>query len=98
MDDELDLAHEADMAALMRQQLRDNISPEDAREECAEIDARNAWMEGADLDDGEYDEDEDFECPQCWGDGRDPDSDYLLPCPVCQSEQCAPPAMPTKDE
>lgn len=67
MSEERDLAHEADMQALMRQQLRDNISAEEAAEECAEIDARNAWMEGADLDDGddgmgdpdEYDFDDD---------------------------------------
>lgn len=61
--EERDLAHEADMRALMAQQLRDNISAEEAAEECAEIDARNAWMEGADLDDGddfldEYPEDD----------------------------------------
>lgn len=59
-----DLAHEADMDRLRREQLRADISPEEAEEECAEIEARAAWMEGADLDDGsellgdadEYDE------------------------------------------
>lgn len=35
--------------------------------------------------DGEDDFDE--ECPRCHGDGRDPWSDYLLPCPACQGEQ-----------
>lgn len=85
-DDERDLAHEADMEALMRQQLRDNISAEEAAAECAEIDARNEWMEGADLmgDPDEYDFDV---CPRCHDDGRDPYSDYLLPCPECQGEQ-----------
>lgn len=91
---ERDLAHEADMRELMRQQLRDNITPEEAAEECAEIEPRAACMEGADLDDGadllgdpdEYDE-EDFVCERCRDDGRDPYSDYLLPCPVCQREQ-----------
>jgi hypothetical protein len=34
--------------------------------------------------DDDYDEPE---CPRCHGDGRDPWSDYLLPCPVCQGEQ-----------
>lgn len=90
--EERDLAHEADMRALMKQQLRDNISPEEAAEECAEIDARNGWTDDDDLmgDPDEYDEDygeEELDCPQCWGDGRDPDADYLLPCPVCQGEQ-----------
>ncbi len=61
--EERDLAHEADMEALRREQLRADISPEEAAEECAEIEARNAWMEGADLDDGddfldEYPEDD----------------------------------------
>ena len=88
--EERDLAHEADMRALMTQQLRDNISAEEAAEECAEIDARNAWMEGADLDDGEDlmgDPDEYDFCQHCLDDGMDPDCDYLLPCPVCQGEQ-----------
>lgn len=64
MTEERDLAHESDMRKLMQQQLRDDISPEEAAEECAEIEARAVWMEGADLDDGsellgdpdEYDE------------------------------------------
>lgn len=51
--EERDLAHEADMERLRREQLRADISPEEAAEECAEIEARAAWMEGADLDDGE---------------------------------------------
>jgi hypothetical protein len=63
-DSERDLAHEADMERLRRDQLRADISPEEAAAECAEIEARAAWMEGADLDDGsellgdpdEYDE------------------------------------------
>ncbi len=91
---ERDLAHEADMEKLRREQLRADISPEEAAEECAEIEARAAWMEGADLDDGsdllgdpdEYGE-EDFTCERCRDDGRDPYTDYLLPCPECQGEQ-----------
>lgn len=35
---ERDLAHEADMAALRREQLRADISVEEANEECAELD------------------------------------------------------------
>jgi hypothetical protein len=27
------------------------------------------------------------ECPRCDGDGMDPLTDYLLPCPLCQGEQ-----------
>ena len=30
---------------------------------------------------------DDVECPLCHGDGMDPWNDYLLPCPLCQSEQ-----------
>ena len=36
------------------------------------------------------DSDEPFdepECERCKGDGMDPWSDYLLPCPLCQGEQ-----------
>lgn len=92
MTEERDLAHEADMERLRREQLRADISPEEAAEECAEIEARDAWMEGADLDDGEdlmgdpdeYDMDG---CPHCNDDGTDPMTDWLLPCPVCQGEQ-----------
>lgn len=91
---ERDLAHEEGMERLMRQQLRDNISPEEAAEECAEIEAPAGWMEGADMDDGadllgdpdEYWEEEGT-CDRCHGDGRDPQCDYLLPCPACQGEQ-----------
>ena len=36
---------------------------------------------------GEDHEEEDLhepdECPHCHGDGRDPMTDYLLPCPLC---------------
>jgi len=40
-------------------------------------------------EDFEYEDeyDEEPECPRCEGDGRDPLSDYLLPCPLCQGEQ-----------
>ena len=31
----------------------------------------------------EDDQAESAECARCHGDGRDPWSDYLLPCPVC---------------
>jgi len=84
MPEERDLAHEADMRALMTQQLRDNINAEEAAEECAEIDARNGWTDDDDFmgDPDEYDI-----CQHCLDDGMDPDCDYLLPCPVCQGEQ-----------
>lgn len=32
-------------------------------------------------------DDDDALCERCKGDGRDPMTDYLLPCPACQSEQ-----------
>ncbi|MBT2326059.1 hypothetical protein J7E62_27395 [Variovorax paradoxus] len=61
---ERDLAGEATEREAYLRRLRADISPEEAAEECAEIEARAAWMEGADLDDGadlmgdpdEYDE------------------------------------------
>jgi hypothetical protein len=34
-----------------------------------------------------YEYDDDFTCDRCHGDGRDPWTDYLLPCPTCQGEQ-----------
>ncbi|MFA5386828.1 MAG: hypothetical protein WC322_00315 [Candidatus Paceibacterota bacterium] len=34
----------------------------------------------------DYEDFEDHECPRCHGDGRDPWSDYLLPCPECSAE------------
>lgn len=42
--------------------------------------------------DGDWDDDRDeevdeFVCDWCHGDGRDPMTDYLLPCPACQGEQ-----------
>ena len=45
-----------------------------------------------DRTDNEDDDYEDYEleddlCPRCDGDGRDPWTDYLLPCPYCQTEQ-----------
>jgi hypothetical protein len=88
MTDERDLAHEADMRALMRQQLRDNISPEEAEAELADRDAEQ------ELGDEDFmgDPDEHYFCPRCRDDGMDPDCDYLLPCPVCQGEQ-PPPAL-----
>lgn len=57
--EERDLAHEADMERLRREQLRADISPEEAAEELAErdhraeLEDRAAWREGADLDDGD---------------------------------------------
>ena len=30
---------------------------------------------------------EDWVCDRCHGDGADPWTDYLLPCPACQGEQ-----------
>jgi excinuclease UvrABC ATPase subunit len=31
--------------------------------------------------------DDEGECDRCKGDGCDPMTDYLLPCPACQGEQ-----------
>lgn len=31
--------------------------------------------------------DDDTDCERCHGDGMDPWSDYLFPCPLCQGEQ-----------
>ena len=39
-------------------------------------DADEVWMD----DEGNW-------CDRCHGDGRDPWTDYLLPCPACQGEQ-----------
>jgi hypothetical protein len=33
------------------------------------------------------DEDDEPECARCHGDTRDPQNDYMLPCPMCQGEQ-----------
>lgn len=39
-------------------------------------------------DDHEIDDDDSEPvCSHCNGDGRDPYTDYLLPCPICQGEQ-----------
>ena len=38
-------------------------------------------------EDSGYDDEE--PCELCHGDGRDPYTDYLLPCPHCQGEQTA---------
>lgn len=56
--EERDLAHEADMRALMRQQLRDNISPEEAEAELADWDAEQEMLDDNHLmgDPDEYDE------------------------------------------
>jgi hypothetical protein len=60
-DNERDLAHEADMRALMRQQLHDNISVEEANEDWEEAQAnrplRDEWDDQDTLD-WEYDLDE----------------------------------------
>lgn len=37
--------------------------------------------------DESWPDDDDALCERCKGDGRDPMTDYLLPCPACQSEQ-----------
>ena len=72
MIEERDLAHEADMERLQREQLRADVGPED----------------GDDLlgDPDEYDYDEPV-CARCHGDGMDPWNDYLLDCPECQGRQ-----------
>ncbi len=46
-----------------------------------------------DIDDHTPEEEDDYDvtdeptCKRCHGDGRDPWTDYLLPCPECQGEQ-----------
>lgn len=70
--EERDRAHEADMARLRREQLRADISPEDAAAECAEIEERAVWRDGADLDD--YDD--------LMGDPDEYDEHYC----ICQAE------------
>ncbi|RZJ07661.1 MAG: hypothetical protein EOP39_15770 [Rubrivivax sp.] len=37
----------------------------------------------------DYGYDDEESCELCHGDGRDPYTDYLLPCPHCQGEQTA---------
>lgn len=39
------------------------------------------WMAGRWPDDDEWDDEP--ECMHCHGDGRDPFTDYLMPCPEC---------------
>ncbi len=43
------------------------------------------------MTDEEYGDDPDYQeetpCDHCDGDGMDPMTDYLLPCPFCQGEQ-----------
>lgn len=39
-------------------------------------DTSDSWLD----DDGE-------QCERCGGDGRDPYTDYLLPCPDCMGDQ-----------
>lgn len=88
--EERDLAHEADMERLRREQLRAEFSPDEAATLRAEMEDRARWMDGADLDDSsellgdpdEYDEEEPV-CQRCHGDGMDPWNDYLLECPEC---------------
>lgn len=69
MSEERDLAHEADMRALMRKQLCDDISPEEAAEECRLLDEKEGQEPLAEWDDWDtlnqeyeldhyYDEDE----------------------------------------
>lgn len=45
----------------------------------------------------DYGYDDEESCELCHGDGRDPYTDYLLPCPHCQGEQTAlmPPDFPS---
>lgn len=81
-----DLAHEADMERLRREQLRADIGPEEAEEYRSELEARMKWREGADLDgfpEDYCDDEDDPVCDRCHGDGMDPWNDYLLECPEC---------------
>jgi hypothetical protein len=86
---ERDLAHEADIDALRRQLLRDDINPDEAGEYMAQMESRAEWMQGADLDDEQWGgpdefDDHDVRCERCFDDGMDPLNDYLLPFPTCQ--------------
>lgn len=74
MTEERDLAHEADMERLRREQLRADISPEEAAAECLD------WDHGDDWNDEPV-------CARCHGDGMDPWNDYLFECPECQGRQ-----------
>ncbi len=50
--------------------------------------AEQAWQAEDDHDEDEsFVIDDNLWCDQCGGDGRDPYTDYLLPCPACQGEQ-----------
>jgi hypothetical protein len=42
---------------------------------------------GIDDSDDSWLDDDDNWCDRCDGDGMDPMTDYLLPCPACQGEQ-----------
>lgn len=42
------------------------------------------WLNATEPDDYDYGYDEEEPCSLCHGDGRDPYTDYLLPCPHCQ--------------
>jgi len=48
------------------------------------------WPKERGMQEDEFDDDEgpeDHECHWCRGDGMDPYTDYLLPCPYCQGDQ-----------
>jgi hypothetical protein len=49
-----------------------------SREECLTEDERYF--------DDEFEGLDDFMCDRCRGDGMDPWSDYLFPCPACQGD------------
>lgn len=36
--------------------------------------------------DDDYDDSDDYVCPRCYGEGMDPWSDYLFPCPECRGD------------
>lgn len=64
-------------------QLRDNEPhatgrhcPLDVAATAMDDEADDRWLD----DEGDW-------CDRCNGDGRDPMTDYLLPCPACQGEQ-----------
>lgn len=69
---------------------RANASPWEAGEQPEPDDHQHAG-DFPDLDhieqDDDYEGSEDPECHWCRGDGMDPYTDYLLPCPHCQGEQ-----------
>lgn len=50
--------------------------------------AARPWLDTIEPDE-DYSDDDEEPCELCHGDGRDPYTDYLLPCPHCQGSDLA---------